>query len=144
MKKCIDCSKEICDRAIRCKKCARQGKLHPMYGKKHTTKTREKMSKNHWNMSGKNHPMYGIRKFGKDNPFWKGGKCKFTLGYIGIRQKNGKYLYEHRLIMEKHIGRKLKRFEIIHHTNGVKTDNRIENLMLFNNQAEHRKWHGQR
>jgi len=73
---------------------------------------------------------------GNKNPQWKGGVTKSTEGYIWIKKldhpyKNAQgYVPEHRLVMEKFIGRYLLPIEHIHHLNENKEDNRIDNLRI--------------
>ena len=74
---------------------------------------------------------------GKKHPSWKGGRNVIRNGYIEIYMPNhpaargGKYVREHRLVMEKHLGRYLLPSEQVHHKNGIKDDNRLENLELM-------------
>ncbi len=46
------------------------------------------------------------------------------------RSKRTVVIYEHRLVMERKLGRPLGRHEQVHHKNGIRTDNRLENLEL--------------
>lgn len=58
-------------------------------------------------------------------------KFKTARGYIYKRTDEGKYVGEHRLIMQGHIGRQLDSSEHVHHINGNRSDNRIKNLVLL-------------
>ncbi len=65
----------------------------------------------------------------ENNHNWKGCKYIDSTGYVRIRTKTGnRYLLEHRVVWEKHFG-KLKEGYIVHHLNGDKKDNCIENLI---------------
>lgn len=67
---------------------------------------------------------------GESSPTWKGGRIYNKDGYVLIRI-DGNYELEHRLVMEEKLGRNLLQHENVHHVNGVKDDNRPENLELW-------------
>lgn len=110
-----------------------KGSGNPFYGKKHSAITRERMKKARKRF---------FTKGGKPSS-WRGGKFISSDGYIFIYQSNhpfrntANYVREHRLVMERMINRYLKPEERVHHINGIKTDNREENLKLFANESEH-------
>lgn len=85
---------------------------------------------------------YSMVKKGKLPNNYKGSSI--TEGYRIIYMPNHpfafnkkRYVREHRLVIEKHIGRYLTEKEAVHHINGNRLDNRIENLMLFSNDGAH-------
>lgn len=108
----------------------KKGKLCPVYGKKHSEETLARMRIIQQECANKRRL---CRK-------------KHSLGYELVYEPNhpaadrSGYVLEHRLILEKHIGRRLETGEIVHHINGDKSDNRIENLEILT-RSEHAKKH---
>src|SRR5580693_1715767 len=74
---------------------------------------------------------------GASNGHWKGGQTRHKAGYIMTRAPGhpraggGMYVFEHILVMEETLGRYLLPGESVHHRNGVRDDNRPENLELW-------------
>lgn len=93
-------------------------------------------------LTGKNHPNYRSGRY-----ITKGKYKGYIMVYIPedsfFRSMCGQrpYLPEHRLVMAKHLGRCLQSWEQVHHKNGIKTDNRIENLELTTNGQHHLSHH---
>lgn len=96
---------------------------------------------------GKNNYFYGK----KLTPWNKSSEQELMIncgkGYLQVRwfDKNGvrQVMLHHRRVMEKALGRKLKREEVVHHIDGNKLNNDINNLKCFKNDTEHKKHHAE-
>lgn len=111
------------------------GDNHPNFGKKHSKKTIDRMKKSK------------LGKYsGNKNPNWKGGKTITSHGYVNIFKPNHPfancrgYVYEHRLVVEKKIGRFLNKAEAVHHIKN-KTENNPKYLIAFINNSVHHRFH---
>lgn len=87
------------------------------------------------------------RQAGPSNPNWRGGRSIASNGYVLVKVGKGHHLadvrgyaYEHRLVAEEKLGRRLMPSEVPHHINGIKTDNRPENLEVVS-RSEHGHHH---
>ena len=97
---------------------------------------------------------HGNHAKGPANGQWNQSPRRLTThGYVAVRVqvdhqhawgpphlKNFKYAYEHIVVMMAHIGRPLAKDEVVHHRNGDRADNRIENLELTT-AGEHQRYH---
>jgi hypothetical protein len=77
---------------------------------------------------------------------WRGGRTTNKFGYVMVHAPahpaadNRNYVGEHRIVLEAKLGRLLEANEVPHHLNGIKDDNRPENLVAMDH-SEHRRLH---
>ena len=81
---------------------------------------------------------WACREHGREfNGNWRGGRTKHKAGYVMVRlpehprARTHGYVFEHILVMEAFLDRHLMPDENVHHRNGLRADNRIENLELW-------------
>lgn len=90
-------------------------------------------------LSRAGYPTMVVRR-GANHGSWKGGRIAAPGGYtallvapddaLAVMRNCMGYVLEHRLVMARSLGRPLTKTETVHHINGIKVDNRIENLQL--------------
>ena len=102
---------------------------NPMKGRKHSDETRAKMSASQSQQAR-----------GDQSHAWKGGRVLDRNGYVLIYMPShphvvNRYVLEHRLVMERVLGRYLEPDEDVHHKNEIITDNRPENLEVMSHGA---------
>ncbi len=84
---------------------------------------------------------------GKNTGHWKGGTRLTKDGYLEIysplhpNKNTCNYVLEHRLVMEKKLGRYLTKYEVVHHIDRNRLNNSESNLIIAENQAKHNSYH---
>lgn len=111
------------------------GNKNPAYGTKLPEERKRKISESVSKLTGE--------KAGN----WKDGIKITNRGYEVVtlyshpfKNRNG-VVSSHRLVMEESLGRYLTPEEVVHHIDGNKLNNNIDNLILFKNDSEHKKYH---
>lgn len=90
---------------------------------------------------------YSSYKKGSNHPRWLGGRKVDKDGYVLVYKPTHVnadirgYIREHREVLENDMGRLLEKSEVVHHIDGDKGNNKVENLMLFGNHGEHLSFH---
>ena len=119
----------------------RSGKNHPNFGQRHRPESIAKMKATK--------AARAVR--GPQHHGWKGGRY-LSRGYLivtlsaaeletfGSMAKAGGYVPQHRIVMARKLKRPLLPSEVVHHRNGIKTDNRLRNLELSDH-ATHKRDH---
>lgn len=131
---------------------ARRGKPSSFRGRKHTTEARAKISAAHLGKTlspETRAKMSAARKGtgrGPSNPRWKGGRT-VNRGYVLVYLEQDDPLYsmtdergrvfEHRLVVARQLSRPLRSTEQVHHIDGDRSHNVIENLLLMPSWSDH-------
>lgn len=118
----------------------------PMQAREQRRRYREKQKIKKYGPSAAGRDMrgrHGNHARGSKNARWNSGKLRTAHGYVLVRVApthprafgpprltRFKYAYEHDIVMERSLGRHLRKGEVVHHLNGHRDDNRPENLLV--------------